>query len=64
MKRNETVIGGQLLMQGDRQMTASNVVIEGMANTREAAILSAAVEAVTWKHCLEPDEGPRKGQRV
>jgi hypothetical protein len=45
-------------------MTASNVVLEGMANTREAAILSAAVEAITWKHCLEPDEGPRKGQRV
>jgi hypothetical protein len=45
-------------------MTASNVVLEGMADTREAAILSAAVEAVTWKHCLEPDDGPRKGQRV
>jgi hypothetical protein len=64
MKRHETAIGGQLWMQGDRQMTASNVVLEGMANTREAAILSAAVEAVTWKHCLEPDDGPRKGQRV
>jgi hypothetical protein len=64
MKRNETAIGGQLWIQGDRQMTASNVVLEGMANTREAAILTAAVEAVAWKHCLEPDEGPRKGQRV
>jgi hypothetical protein len=45
-------------------MTASNVVLEGMANSRESANLSAAVDAVTWKHCLEPDDGPRKGQRV
>jgi hypothetical protein len=64
MKRNETAVGGQLWIQGDRQMTASSLVLEGMVNTREAAILTAAVEAVTWKHCLEPDEGPRKGQRV
>jgi hypothetical protein len=35
-----------------------------MANTKEGAVLTATVEAVTWKHSLEPDEGPRKGQRV
>jgi hypothetical protein len=64
MKRNETAIGDQLWIQGDRQMTASTVVLVGMANSRETAILSAAVEAVTWKHALEPDDGPRKGQRV
>jgi hypothetical protein len=34
-----------------------------MANTRESAVLSAVVEAVSWQHAGEP-EGPRKGQRV
>jgi hypothetical protein len=64
MKRNESSIGGQLWIQGERQMTAANLVLEGMANTKEGAVLTAAVEAVTWKHTLEPDDGPRKGQRV
>jgi hypothetical protein len=45
-------------------MTASNHVLPGMANTREAAILSPAAEAVTWKHALDEDVSPRKGQRV
>jgi hypothetical protein len=63
MKRNEEAIGGQLWMQSGRQMTASNRVIDGMANFRESAILSAAAEAVTWRHAHEVD-GPRKGQRV
>jgi hypothetical protein len=44
-------------------MTASNKVLDGMANTRESAVLSAAVEAVNWRHAGEPS-GPRKGQRV
>jgi hypothetical protein len=30
----------------------------------EGAVLSATVEAVTWKSALDLDEGPRKGQRV
>jgi hypothetical protein len=64
MRRNETAVGGQLWIQGDRQMTASSLVLEGMANTKEGAVLTAAVEAVTWKHSLKPDDGPRKGQRV
>jgi hypothetical protein len=63
MKRNEEAIAGQLWIQGDRQMTASNKVLDGMANTRESAALSAAVEAVNWSHAGEPD-GPRKGQRI
>jgi hypothetical protein len=50
-------------MQDDRQMSAYNLPMEGMANTRESAILSAAVEAVTWKHALEID-GSRQGQRI
>jgi hypothetical protein len=45
-------------------MTASKKVAEGMANTRESAILSAAAEAVTWRHATEPVDGPRKGQRI
>jgi hypothetical protein len=64
MKRDEEAIGGQLWMQSGRQMTASNKVINEMANSRESAILSAAAEAVNWKHAREPSEGPRKGQRV
>jgi hypothetical protein len=44
-------------------MTASNAVPEGMANTRDSALLCAAVEAVTWNHASQPDE-PRKGQRI
>jgi hypothetical protein len=51
-------------MQEGRQMTASNKVWEGMANSRESAIRSAAAEAVTWRHALEPTEGLRKCQRV
>jgi hypothetical protein len=65
MKPQETSIRGQIWIQGERMMTASNVVCEGMANGREEAILSAAVEAVEWKHAtLELEDAPRKGQRV
>jgi hypothetical protein len=63
MKRNEEAIAGQLWIQGDRQMTASNRVYDGMANPRDSALLRAAAEAVTWRHALE-NEGVRKGQRV
>jgi hypothetical protein len=44
-------------------MTAYDRVLDGMANSRESAILSATAESVTWEHALE-QEGPRKGQRV
>jgi hypothetical protein len=50
-------------VQGDRQMTATNLPAPGMANTRESALLYAAAEAVTWKHASQPDEH-RVGQRV
>jgi hypothetical protein len=63
MKREEEAISGQLWIQGDRQMTASNKAPEGMANTRDSALLYAAAEAVTWNHASQPDS-PRKGQRV
>jgi hypothetical protein len=63
MNRNKEAIAGQLWIHGDRMMTASNRVLEGMANTRDSAILSAAVEAVNWRHAGELPR-PRKGQRV
>jgi hypothetical protein len=63
MKRDEEAIAGQLWVQGDRQMTASNKAPEGMADTRDSALLYAAAEAVTWNHASQPDIG-RKGQRV
>jgi hypothetical protein len=50
-------------IQGDHKMTASNSAHEGLANTRESAILSGVVEALAWQHTLDTEE-PRKGQRV
>jgi hypothetical protein len=47
MKREEQALEGQLWIQGDRQMTATNVPAPGMANTRDSALLSAAAEAVS-----------------
>jgi hypothetical protein len=65
MKRNETAMAGRLWIQGDRKMTAANPPFDGMANTKEAAILSAVAEAVAWKNeALEAEDPPRKGQRV
>jgi hypothetical protein len=64
MKKDEEAVAGQLWVQGDRQMSAYNRVLDGMANSRESAILSAAEEAATWKHALELEDGARKGQRV
>jgi hypothetical protein len=40
MKRNEQAVGGQLWMQGDRVMSATNVPLEGMANDSTSAVLS------------------------
>jgi hypothetical protein len=45
LKRNEEQIAGQIWIQGDRQITVSNKVLDGMANTRESAVLSAVVDA-------------------
>jgi hypothetical protein len=47
MKREEQAIAGQLWVQGDSQMTATNLPAPGMANTRDSALLYAAAEAVT-----------------
>jgi hypothetical protein len=41
MKRNETILGGQLWLHEDRSMTAVNGNIDGMPNTRESVILGS-----------------------
>jgi hypothetical protein len=61
--RDEQAIAGQLWIQGNRHMTASNTVPEGMADTSDSALLAAAAEAVSWNHASQPDQ-PRKGKRV
>jgi hypothetical protein len=65
MKRDEEAFAGQLWMQSDRHMTAANPPLFGDNRSREGAILSAIVEATTWKHALEDMiPGLRQGQRV
>jgi hypothetical protein len=65
MKKGETAMAGQLWIQGDRMMTASNPAFDGMSNSKESAVLSAAAEAVAWRNdALESPDPPRKGQRV
>jgi hypothetical protein len=63
MKRNEAAVAGQFWVQEDRQMTAANFVLDGMANTKESAILSAVSQAATWRP-VQDSEGARKGQRI
>jgi hypothetical protein len=53
VKRGEAILGGQYWKQEGRAMTAVNRILDGMPNTRTSAVLSAAVEAVTWKHPIE-----------
>jgi hypothetical protein len=64
MKKGEKAMAGQLWVQGDRMMSASNPAFDEMANTREAAVLSAAAEAIAWRNDALETPGPRKGQRV
>jgi hypothetical protein len=52
MKKGEKAMAGQLWVQGDRMMTASNPTFDGIANSREAAVLTAAAEAVISRKCL------------
>jgi hypothetical protein len=63
MNRNERSIAGQLWIQGDRSMTASNLAPDGMADTKDSALLAAVAEAVSWNHASQPDQ-PRQGQRI
>jgi hypothetical protein len=64
MKKGEKAMAGQLWVQGNQMMTASNPPFDGMANTREAAVLSAAAEAIAWRNDAVESPGRRKGQRV
>jgi hypothetical protein len=64
MKKGERAMAGQLWIQGDRMMTASNPAFDEMSNSRESAILSAAAEAISWRNDALETPGPRKGQRV
>jgi hypothetical protein len=63
MNRNERSIAGQLWIQGERNMTASNLSPDGMADTKDSALLAAVAEAVSWNHASQPDQ-PRQGQRI
>jgi hypothetical protein len=63
LNRGERSIAGQLWVQGDRSMTASTVSPEGMADTKDSALLAAVAEAVSWNHASPPDL-QRPGQRV
>jgi hypothetical protein len=65
MKKEEEEFAGQLWMQSDRHMTAATPPYQGTPNSREAAILTAMADAITWKHALADSiPGPRKDQRV
>jgi hypothetical protein len=64
MKRGESTMAGQLWIQGDRMMTASNRAFDGMSNTKKSAVLSATAEAIAWKNDALETPGPRKSQRV
>jgi hypothetical protein len=65
MKRGETAMAGQLWVQGDRKMSVSNPPLPGMPNTKDAAVLSAVADAVTWRNeAIELEDPPRKGKRV
>jgi hypothetical protein len=63
-KRHEQHLGGQLWIQGDRQMTATNMPLEGMSNDADSATLSGVSEAIEWVHVLEDAQPKRTTQRV
>jgi hypothetical protein len=52
-KLHEQHLGGQLWLQGDRPMTATNIQFEGMSNDAVSVTLSAVAEAVQWARTLE-----------
>jgi hypothetical protein len=62
-KKSEPILGDQFWKRGERNMTATNNIIEGMPNTCEGAILSAAVEAVEWRHPTEPEVEGKRSER-
>jgi hypothetical protein len=63
-KRHEQHLGGQLWIQGSRQMTATNIQFDGMPNDGVSVCLSAVAKAVEWTHTLEDDFKKRPTQRL
>jgi hypothetical protein len=63
MHRGESAMAGQLWIQGDRRLTASNKAFPGMPDTRQSELLSGIAESVTWRHAGDTAEH-RKGQRI
>jgi hypothetical protein len=53
LKRHEQHLGGQLWLQSDRQMTATNIQFEGMSDDATSVCLAEVAEAVEWAHILE-----------
>jgi hypothetical protein len=64
MKRHEQHLGGRLSMQGDRQMTATNVQFDSMKNDATSLTLAAVAEAVEVAHVLETCQAKRTRQRI
>jgi hypothetical protein len=64
VKKHEQHVGGQLWLQGERQMTAINLVPPEMKSEEKSAALIAVAEAVEWRHAFEPVGLKRQGQRI
>jgi hypothetical protein len=64
LKRHEQFIGGQLWLQEDRKITATNLIFLGMPNDANSTALVAIAEAVEWKHAFEPSSEKRQRQCV
>jgi hypothetical protein len=63
-KRHEQHTGGQLWMQADRKMTATNIPFPGMTNDSESGCLAGVTEAVEWAHPMEDGLPKRPTQRI
>jgi hypothetical protein len=63
-KRHEQHTGGQLWMQSDRKMTATNIPFPGMTNDSNSACLAGVAEAVEWAHAMEKCLPKRTTQRI
>jgi hypothetical protein len=64
LKRHEECIGGQLSIQGNRQMTATNKIFEGMSNDVDSATLAETTEEVEWTHVLQEAQEKRSTRRI
>jgi hypothetical protein len=64
MKRHEQHLGGQLWMQSDRHMTATNIRLDGMSNDATSVTLAAVAKAVEWQHAMGSATSKRPAPRV